>query len=67
VIVNGGFHSGGGGYLISREALKRLGSTLTNDYEFCGNSGFEDIDVGHCLRTLGVYPNSSLDELGRER
>lgn len=67
MIVDGGYHSGGGGYLMSREALKRLGSTLANDYKFCKNSGTEDVDVGKCLRKLGVYPNSSLDELGRER
>ena len=52
---------------MPREALKRLGSALTKDYAFCGNSGIEDVDVAKCPRTLDVYSNSSLDELGRER
>ena len=67
MIVPGGYHSGGGGYIMSREALTRLGSALTKDYNFCKNSGLEDVDVGKCLRTLGVYPNGSIDEVGRER
>jgi glycoprotein-N-acetylgalactosamine 3-beta-galactosyltransferase len=67
MIVNGGYHSGGAGYLIPREALNRIGSKLRKDYDFCSNSGIEDVDVAKCLKTLGVSSNSSLDELGRER
>ena len=29
--------------------------------------GIEDVDVAKCLRLVGVYPNKSLDEYGRER
>ena len=29
--------------------------------------GIEDVDVAKCLRLVGVYPNKSLDEHGRER
>lgn len=65
--MDGGYHSGGGGYLLSREALSRLGSALTKDYKSCANTGTEDVDVGRCLRTLGVSPGTSIDELGRER
>lgn len=31
------------------------------------NLGTEDVDMGRCFRQLGVYPNKSIDELGRER
>ena len=31
------------------------------------NLGTEDVDVARCLRRLGVYPNKSIDEFGRER
>ena len=41
VIVDYGYHSGGGGYLFSKEALSRLGAQLNNDYKFCPNSGTE--------------------------
>ena len=67
VIVQNGYHSGGGGYLLSREALHRFGSNLNKNFTFCKNTGTEDVDVGKCLRELGVYPNKSVDELGRER
>ena len=67
VKVENGYHSGGGGYLLSRETLHRLGSSLNKNITFCKNTGVEDLDVGRCLRGLGVYPNKSIDELGRER
>ncbi len=39
--IKDGYHSGGGGYLLSNEALKRLGSTLNKDFAFCQNTGTE--------------------------
>ena len=39
VLVPYGYHSGGGGYLLSNQALKRLGSKLNENYTFCPNSG----------------------------
>lgn len=62
-----GYHSGGGGYVLSNEAFKRIGNKLNEDYKFCPNSGFEDRDVGKCLRLLDVFPKKSIDSLGRER
>ena len=41
VIVDNGYHSGGGGYLLSNEALSRIGSKLNDNYTFCRNSGTE--------------------------
>jgi glycoprotein-N-acetylgalactosamine 3-beta-galactosyltransferase len=67
VLVEKGYHSGGGGYVLSREALHRIGSKLHENYTFCPNTGTEDKDVAKCLRKLGVYPNKSIDEMGRER
>ena len=86
VIVQNGYHSGGGGYLLSNEAFKRLGGMLNNDYKYCPNTGkkclafiffslyfififlgTEDVDIARCLRRLGVYPNKSIDDSGRER
>ena len=29
--------------------------------------GTEDVDIARCLRRLGVYPNKSIDDFGRER
>jgi glycoprotein-N-acetylgalactosamine 3-beta-galactosyltransferase len=52
VIVERGYHSGGGGYVLSREALSRLGSALNENYKFCPNQGVEDVDVARCLRKV---------------
>ncbi len=67
VIVDKGYHSGGGGYVLSNEALNRLGSRLTTNLTSCVNTGTEDVDVAKCLRILRVFPKKSIDELGRER
>ena len=66
-IVDRGYHSGGGGYVLSKEALNRLQAKLYENYAFCRNTGVEDTDVGTCLRLLGVYPDKSIDDEGRER
>ncbi len=63
----GGYQSGGAGYALSKESIKRLGERLISDEKSCPNSGTEDLDVGRCLRKLGGYSNKSIDEFGRER
>ena len=66
-IVDHGYHSGGAGYVLSSEALKRIGPKLSPGDSFCPNSGTEDVDIAKCLRKVGVYPDKSIDEKGRER
>ena len=67
LIVEKGYHSGGGGYLLSNQALLRLGYNLNRNFTYCKNTGTEDVDVARCLRKLGVFPNKSIDSYGRER
>lgn len=65
--VEQGYESGGAGYILSNEALKRIGSVLNDNYSFCQNTGTEDIDVARCLRKLKVYPINTIDDDKRPR
>lgn len=61
--------SGGSGYALSREALKRFVEDSLPNPEKCqqNNGGDEDLEMGKCLGNVGVIPGSSSDCLGRGR
>ena len=60
-----GYFSGGGGYVISREALRRFG---TRQPQTCINDGgAEDVQFARCMQALNVRAGDSRDALGRER
>lgn len=68
VSVPYGYHSGGAGYVLSKEAFLRFGRKLNSGDKDCYDYvNAEDMDVGFCLRKVGVYPNKSLDDEGKER
>lgn len=64
-LVASGYASGGAGYVISKEALKRFG---TKREGLCvTDGGTEDVDFGNCMANLGVNLGNSTDALGRSR
>ncbi|XP_044314036.1 glycoprotein-N-acetylgalactosamine 3-beta-galactosyltransferase 1 [Drosophila rhopaloa] len=63
-----GYMSGGAGYVISRDALRRLNLFAFNNTRFCPiNNMSEDRQIGFCLQNVGVVAGDSRDEEGRDR
>ena len=61
-IVKQGYYSGGGGYVLSRESLRRFGE---RPEKLCAHDhGAEDVEMGRCMEKLGVKTKASVDNLG---
>lgn len=64
-----GYMSGGAGYVLSREALRRFVEMGLKDPKHCrkDNAGAEDVEIGKCLEALEVVAGDSRDPEGRGR
>lgn len=64
-----GYMSGGAGYVLSREALKRFVSVALLSANLCSQNvaGVEDVEIGLCLQNCGIRAMDSRDKFGRER
>ena len=61
--VKQGYFSGGGGYVLGKEALRRFGE---RDRDLCQKDhGAEDVALGACMEKLGVKTKESVDSLGK--
>ena len=61
------FFSGGAGYVLSKEALRRL-AEKGHDPELCRqDDGPEDRNIGRCMENLGVQTRNSTDAEGNSR
>jgi len=69
--VKQGYMSGGAGYVLSREAVKRFATRGIRDKTgiMCRSDGggAEDVEMGKCMENLGVRAGDSRDSLGRGR
>ena len=66
--INGVIYcSGGGGYIVSRAALKLFINGLDGVCKGQENGEVEDYEFGRCLNRLGIYPEDSRDSIGRFR
>jgi hypothetical protein len=66
-IVKQGYYSGGAGYVLSKEALTRFANKGRNSKICRQDGGAEDVELGKCMKNLGVETVNSLDALGRSR
>ncbi|MCL4140947.1 UNVERIFIED_CONTAM: hypothetical protein GTU68_067366 [Idotea baltica] len=67
--VKQGYMSGGAGYVLSREAVKKLVEDGLPNPRKCRSDGggSEDVEIGKCLENVGVKALDSRDNLGRYR
>ncbi|KAK2719739.1 glycoprotein-N-acetylgalactosamine 3-beta-galactosyltransferase 1-like isoform X2 [Artemia franciscana] len=68
--VKGGYMSGGAGYILSKEAVKRFVTISLKNITICkadDHTGAEDAELGKCLKNVGVSAKDSRDEYGRDR
>ncbi|EDO46406.1 predicted protein, partial [Nematostella vectensis] len=62
----GGYHSGGAGYVFSKETLRRFAKLLKDEKRCPLESFAEDVEVGRCLAKEGVSPGDTRDSRMRE-
>ncbi|EDW77941.1 uncharacterized protein Dwil_GK24753 [Drosophila willistoni] len=67
--VKQGYMSGGAGYVLSREALRRFVVEGIPNPKMClpGTVVNEDIEIGRCMEHLNVTAGDSRDSMGRGR
>ncbi|CAB3406646.1 unnamed protein product [Caenorhabditis bovis] len=62
-----GYNAGGSGYVMSREAMRLFADRLFHDKDACPYHEWEDYAIARCLASVGVFPEDTRDDKGRQR
>ena len=67
--VHQGYFSGGAGYVLSKEALVRFGQREKGQglHQCINDTGYEDVEMGRCMESLGVVTGDSRDTFNKTR
>uniref|UniRef100_A0A146LDU9 Glycoprotein-N-acetylgalactosamine 3-beta-galactosyltransferase 1 n=2 Tax=Lygus hesperus TaxID=30085 RepID=A0A146LDU9_LYGHE len=67
--IKQGYMSGGAGYVLSKEALRRFVEEALPDPKKCRSDprGAEDVEMGKCMENVKVLAMDTRDSLGRGR
>ncbi|XP_067621746.1 glycoprotein-N-acetylgalactosamine 3-beta-galactosyltransferase 1 [Eurosta solidaginis] len=67
--VKQGYMSGGAGYVLSKEAVRRFVEKAIPDAKLCkqDGTGAEDAELGKCMANVGVMAGDSRDQHARGR
>ncbi|ODM91374.1 Glycoprotein-N-acetylgalactosamine 3-beta-galactosyltransferase 1 [Orchesella cincta] len=67
--VEQGYMSGGAGYVLSKEALRKFITEAIPDKQKCyeDHNGAEDLQLGKCMQNVNVTAGDSRDSFGRYR
>uniref|UniRef100_A0A1I7X7J0 N-acetylgalactosaminide beta-1,3-galactosyltransferase n=1 Tax=Heterorhabditis bacteriophora TaxID=37862 RepID=A0A1I7X7J0_HETBA len=62
-----GYNAGGAGYVLSRAALKIFNEKLYINATLCPDDIYEDVGIGRCLASVGIFPHDTRNALGQNR
>ncbi|PAV67881.1 hypothetical protein WR25_24131 [Diploscapter pachys] len=65
--LKNGYNAGGSGYVLSNAALKLFDSLLYNNETLCPDNIYEDVGIGTCLASIGIFPEDTRNAKGQNR
>ncbi|XGW02421.1 hypothetical protein V3C99_014450 [Haemonchus contortus] len=62
-----GYNAGGAGYVLSRAAVKIFNEMLYHNETLCPDDIYEDVGIGRCLASVGIFPHDTRNNRGQNR
>nr|CDJ98313.1 Glycosyl transferase domain containing protein [Haemonchus contortus] len=65
--LENGYNAGGAGYVLSRAAVKIFNEMLYHNETLCPDDIYEDVGIGRCLASVGIFPHDTRNNRGQNR